>query len=221
MEVLLQAVSTSHWTDALQSRNNRPRAPPQARSSHTPAHPSQLPTGFINLELPDFASASSDLVGGELADVLGWGVNADWMKLYNPVGVDTNLLSSEVPYRLVSHASIGNNLAYDSPTGIRTPQPPSFPSPEGNQPLPADRLYRNSEQHIAFSTNSCGYSIPSERSDRQEAYPSRTSMINRDMTYVSAENYNWRTVDAPISPAMPLSYTADPRPLQGVSSVSQ
>lgn len=195
MEMLLQAVSTSHWTDAMQSKHDFPIAPPpQAPSDQTP-QPSQISTGFISLDLPA-SVVPGDLAGGEMADVFGWGVNnADWMKLYDSIGMDadttmdtTTMLPSDLPdsYSIADQSAF---LPHDAGGQIwTTSQQRSSLSdgvsetqrylPDTRQPHHAPHLGYSREPHSS-------YIIPSELPDQREVYPSRTSRINRDMTFVS------------------------------------
>lgn len=209
MEMLLQAVSTSHWTDAMQGKQDFSNPPPARATSQSV--PPQVPTGFINLGLPS-TSASGDLVtGGDMADVFGWGVNgADWMKLYDSIGVET-ILSSELPgtYGLVDSFAAQDG-ASGSPLWATHQSSSTIPAEtSGTRRLPLER-YQGDEPRGS-------YSLPSELPDYQEVYLSRTSRINRDMTYVSAVNHDSGSMGPSTSA---LKHTGE-RTVQGASWVCQ
>jgi hypothetical protein len=209
MEMLLQAVSTSHWTDAMQGNHDFSSAPPPQAPPADLTQPPQISTGFISLDLPA-SVLPGDLTGGEMADVFGWGVNnADWMKLYDSIGMDadttldtTHMLPLNLPdsYSIADQSAFLPHAAGDQIwTTTQRRSSLSAGVSETQRYLP-DQRRPDPAPHQGYSSESRGsYSLPSELPDCQEVYPSRTSRINRDMTYVS-ENH---------TPATEPSYSAN------------
>ena len=216
----------------------------------TPAPPSsQVPTGYINLGLPPdplpFAQMGQAYTSEEgIADVFGWGVDsADWMQLYDSMGTDSNLVA---PADLAQMSQ-----SHTQPQTIFTPQHPMFmqnvttapsvwmtsqilhsnsatpPSSINDHPryasLSADRAFHargrlNSHDQLG----SADYSIPGELPDNHEAYPSRTSRINRDIKFVSEAQHGGEAVGHGMIPGRRTRHATEdlPHVLNGEQRVS-
>ncbi|KAJ9092242.1 hypothetical protein QFC19_008779 [Naganishia cerealis] len=178
---------------------------------------SQIPTGFINLGLPPDTlpiSQPEQAYNAEenIADVFGWGLNsADWMQLYDSMGIDSNLVApADLAQMLQPHApshSIAmqhqGNPSYPQnvtamPTAYMANQahhsasatPPSAMNYSNYQSPGVVRQDQSRGGSISHDPlGSVGYSIPSELPDNREAYPSRTSIINREIKLVSGRHH--------------------------------
>lgn len=219
MEMLLQAVSTSHWVEPsfhakpnFGATQSVPQASDPVGTSST-YRSSQIPTGYISLGLPSPAMVPEQAqVEDGIADVFGWGVNSvEWMQLYDSVGMDSNLVApAETTYPAPppryapavkqSYSATQQSIAVGSPVWVVDQNQPQL----HRQPVPAvpfhptttlqrrssAQAYQITHSPLEFSPHGTSgeYILPSELPNEQEAYPSRTSMINRDIQMVSGNN---------------------------------
>lgn len=226
MDMLLQAVSTSHWVqpsfqvkpgyEALQS-GYHPNVQVGTPSTY---ESSQIPTGYINLGVPTSAMAPEQVLNVEdgMADVFGWGVNStEWMQLYDSMGMDSNLVApAETPYTHghpprnyvpaanQSYPVTQQGIVTGSPLWTSDPHQPlqqvqrhSVPEIPSHlrtriQRRPSAQAYQSTESPLGSVTHdhsgNVGYGLPSDLSHNQEAYPSRTCLINRDIQLMSGNN---------------------------------
>ncbi|KAJ9103806.1 hypothetical protein QFC21_002268 [Naganishia friedmannii] len=220
MEMLLQAVSTStpSWSGpSMAERQPRPAFYHGNMNAITSVpQSSQIPTGYINLGLP---TDSSSLTQPEqaysteegIADVFGWGVDsADWMQLYDSMGMDSNLVApADLAQMLQPHTQSQTVFTPQHPVYMPSATTGSSawmagqilhsnsatpPSSINDHPRYAsiriDRPYHSPEEPSSRDpSDSVDYRIPSELPDNREAYPSTTSRINRDIKSISAVQY--------------------------------
>ncbi|KAJ9120072.1 hypothetical protein QFC22_002970 [Naganishia vaughanmartiniae] len=182
---------------------------------------SQIPTGYINLGLPTdtlpFGQSERVYIPEEgIADVFGWGVNsADWMQLYDSMGMDSNLVApADLAQMLQPHNTqlqtmptqqpslfLQNVTATPSawmasqPLHSNSATPPSSINDQSRHASSrVDRQYQSPGGSNSIDpVGSADYSIPSELPDNHEAYPSRTSRINRDIKFVSEPHHGGRS----------------------------
>lgn len=186
---------------------------------------SQIPTGYINLGVPTSAMVPEQVnVEEGMADVFGWGVNStEWMQLYDSMGMDSNLVApAETPYPHPprtyipavnqSYPVTQQDIVTGSPVWISDPhqhlqQIQRHSVPEGPSHLrtriqrrPSAQAYQGTESPLGSVTHdhtgNVEYGLPSELSNNQEAYPSRTSLINRDIQLMSSNNRSAALGDA-------------------------